>query len=120
MILLLILRRIINAVVGNFYNLYEKKMGDNFEDIRQAIDVGGPTMCHAARKSFINTVIIPTPNLYNEFCQEIIRNKGFVSLKLRFEFAQEASKILLSLMKMIDEHYSNTSYETLLETYEIV
>lgn len=62
----------IDAVIVNFYDLYEKKVGDDFEGIRQAIDIGGPTMCHAARKSFLNTVILPNPNTYLDFCNEMI------------------------------------------------
>ena len=89
----------IDVVVVNFYNLYEKELGDDFEEIRQAIDIGGPTMCHAARKSFLNTAILSSPELYKEFCDEIIQNTGSITLKLRLKLAQNASIILSKLMK---------------------
>ncbi len=109
----------IDVVVVNFYNLYEKELGDDFEEIRQAIDIGGPTMCHAARKSFLNTAILSSPELYKEFCDEIIQNTGSITLKLRLKLAQNASIILSKLMKKIEEFYCNITYEDLGESYEI-
>ncbi len=109
----------IDAVVVNFYNLYEKNLGDDFEEVRQAIDIGGPTMCHAARKSFLNTAIISSPELYKEFCEEIMQNNGSTTLRLRFKLAQNASKILSNLMRKIEELYCNVTYEDLSESYVI-
>lgn len=109
----------IDAVIVNFYDLYGRKIGDDFEDIRQAIDIGGPTMCHAARKSFLNTAIVANPSFYLDFCKEISEHGGCTTLKMRLELAQQASLILSKLMKRIEEHYSSISYEELLNAYQI-
>ena len=49
----------IQALIVNFYALDEMMADENttFEMVRQAIDVGGPSMSHNARKAFISTSI---------------------------------------------------------------
>lgn len=111
----------IDLVIINFYDL--QKEIDNksdIESIRQAIDVGGPTMCHAARKSFIHTALLTSNQEYGTFINHVRENQGSVSLKYRLELAKKASEIYTELMLKVNNIIQNISYEELDNTYKIL
>lgn len=111
----------IDAVIINFYDLQNEI--DNNSDIeskRQAIDVGGPTLCHASRKSFIHTALIASKDEYIDFITYLRENDGSVSLKYRLKMAQKASKIYTQLMIEVDNIIENITYEELERAYEII
>ena len=110
----------IDAVIVNFYDL-KSKIDDNadFESLRQAIDIGGPTMCHASRKAFLSTAIIVDPNQYPDFISHLSKENGSVSLEYRLQLAKEASSSFTSLMNDVNTIFQNAKYSDLQEAYQI-
>jgi phosphoribosylaminoimidazolecarboxamide formyltransferase / IMP cyclohydrolase len=110
-----------DALIVNFYAL--DKMADNpdatFEMIRQSIDIGGPTMAHNARKSFISTAILTDPNDYEKLIDELIANKGAVSLKTRLELSKKASKMITDYMASVDKVIQKVTIDDLKKCYEL-
>jgi len=90
------------------------------EEIRKLIDVGGPTMCHSARKAFLSTALITSPSDYKEVINELIDYGGRVSLKLRLELAKKVSLVITSYMISVDETMNNIELEDLFKAYEIM
>lgn len=111
----------IDTVIINFYDL-QKEMDNNsdIESKRQAIDVGGPTLCHAARKSFIHTALLTSSQEYMAFISHIRKNQGSISLKYRLELAKKASELYTKLMQDVNHIVQNISYEELQNTYNIL
>lgn len=110
----------IDAVIVNFYDL-KSRISENadFESLRQAIDVGGPTMCHASRKSFINTAIVVNPNQYPNLISHLSEKGGRVSLKYRLQLAKEASSSFTNLMNDVNTIFQKATYSDLEEVYKI-
>ncbi|PFZ52800.1 hypothetical protein COL68_25585 [Bacillus wiedmannii] len=91
------------------------------EEIRKLIDVGGPTMCHSARKVFLSTSsLITSPSDYKEVINELIDYGGRVSLKLRLELTKKFSSVITSYMVSVDETMNNIELEDLFKAYEIM
>jgi len=110
----------IDCVIVNFYDLRQMiDRGESFEAIRQAIDVGGPTLCHASRKSFLSTAILADTGEYDDFIDHIIVNSGATDLKYRFHLAQKASGHYQKLMELVNDFLQNASYEKVLESYDL-
>lgn len=111
----------IDALIVNFYALDEMVKNENatFEMIRQAIDVGGPSMSHNARKAFISTALITEPSNYKELVSELDKNNGAISLKTRLRLAKKASKMITDYLVSVDKAIQNTSIKDLKRCYEI-
>jgi phosphoribosylaminoimidazolecarboxamide formyltransferase / IMP cyclohydrolase len=112
----------IDALIVNFYAL-DKMMEDDkatFEMVRQAIDVGGPTMSHNARKAFISTALITEPENYSMLIEELEKNNGAVSLITRLNLAKKASILITEYLTSVDKVFQNTNYEDLKKCYDIV
>ena len=111
----------VDLVIINFYDL-QKEIDNNsdIESIRQAIDVGGPTLCHAARKSFIHIALLASSQEYGAFIYHVRENQGSVSLKYRLELAKKASEIYTDLMLNVNNIIQNISYQELESTYKIL
>lgn len=110
----------IDALLVNFYALDEMvESTNNFEMIRQSIDVGGPSMSHNARKAFISTALVTDPNHYAKLIDELKANQGAVSLKTRLELAKSASEMINNYMNSVHRVLQNTNYEDLLNCYQI-
>ncbi|MDE5802026.1 MAG: hypothetical protein K2I22_03800 [Lachnospiraceae bacterium] len=111
----------IDLVIINFYDL-QKEIDNNtdIESKRQAIDIGGPTLCHAARKSFIHTALLTSNQEYMAFMNHVRTNHGSISLKYRLELAQKASALYTELMLSVNNIVQNISYEELENTYKIL
>lgn len=110
----------IDALIVNFYALDEAvKKTNNFEIIRQSIDVGGPSMSHNARKAFISTALITDPEDYKELVEETEKNNGKVSLKTRLKLVKKASTMINEYMDSVNNVIQNIKYEELTECYEV-
>ena len=111
----------IDCVVVNFYDLREMiNRGESFEAIRQAIDVGGPTLCHGSRKSFLSTAIVADPGEYDDFIRHVAGNAGATDLKFRFALAQKASAHYQKLMELVNDFLQNASYDSVVESYDLI
>lgn len=110
-----------DAVIVNFspldINIIHNK---ELEEIRKLIDVGGPTMCHSARKAFLSTALITTPSDYKEVINELINYDGRVSLKLRLELAKKVSSMITLYMISIDKIMNNIELKDIYKSYEIM
>jgi phosphoribosylaminoimidazolecarboxamide formyltransferase/IMP cyclohydrolase len=111
----------INALIVSFYALDEMMADENasFEMVRQAIDVGGPSMSHNARKAFISTALITDPSNYKDLIEELERNDGAISLKMRLELAKKASKMITEYLLSVDKAIQKIEIEDLEKCYEI-
>ena len=67
----------IDLVIVNFYPLEEVvKKTINLDKIIKNIDIGGPTLVRAAAKNFKDVAVITSPLQYNNFLNEIKKNKS--------------------------------------------
>jgi len=112
----------IDALIVNFYALDEMaaKEDSTFEMVRQAIDVGGPSMSHNARKAFISTSLITDPANYALLVSELDKNNGAISLATRLELAKKASSMITEYLNSVDRVIQNVTTEDLEKCYEIV
>ncbi len=90
----------IDAIIINFYGFSEAvDNNESLEIIRQNIDIGGASLCHAARKAFINTVLIANPSEYGKMIDNISQNAGCSTMEYRLNAAKRASKHLTKIKK---------------------
>lgn len=82
---------IIDLVVVNLYPFKEtiSKLGVQFEDAIENIDIGGPSMVRAAAKNQERVTIVVNPQRYGEVL-ELLREKGEVPFGVRKRLAAEA------------------------------
>ena len=81
----------IDLVIVNFYPLEEVvKKTINLDKIIKNIDIGGPTLVRAAAKNFKDVAVITSPLQYNNFLNEIKKNKGSTNLNFRHKLASYA------------------------------
>ena len=60
----------------------------NLKNCIKMIDIGGPAMLRSAAKNFNFVTSISDTDYYDEFINNLIRNKGFTSLSFRKKMAQ--------------------------------
>lgn len=113
--------RYIDALIVNFYALDEMMRTEkaSFEMIRQAIDVGGPSMSHNARKAFISTALITDPSQYSDLVIELDKNNGAVSLETRIRLVKKASKMINNYMNSVNHFIQNINISELEKCYKI-
>ena len=81
----------IDLVIVNFYPFEEVLLKKhNHDKIIENIDIGGPTMVRAAAKNYKDVTVISNINQYENFINELSKNKGSTSLKFRKKLAGEA------------------------------
>ena len=81
----------IDLVIVNFYPFEEVvKKTVNLDKIIKNIDIGGPTLVRAAAKNFKDVAVITSPLQYNNFLNEIKKNKGSTNLNFRHKLASYA------------------------------
>lgn len=103
----------IDLVVVNLYPFKEvaSKPDSSIEDIIENIDIGGPTLIRSAAKNHDDVIIICNPHDYEPLLDEMLKNKGNISLKTRRMLAVKAY-----------EHTSNYDkhiYRTLNNLFEL-
>ena len=113
--------RYIDALIVNFYTLdaVVEKENSTFEMVRQAIDVGGPSMSHNARKAFISTALITDPKNYPLLIEELRSNGGSIGLATRLNLAKKASTMITDYLMSIDRMFQNINISQLKDCYEI-
>jgi len=82
----------IELVIVNLYPFKQTIANPDcsFEDAIENIDIGGPTMVRAAAKNYRKVAIVTDPQDYLPLSQELVENKGSISLATRFQLAQKA------------------------------
>lgn len=82
----------IDMVVVNLYPFKEtvSKEGVTVEQARGNIDIGGPCMIRASAKNFIRVASVVDPSDYDGIIQEMQKNRGGISLDLRYRLALKA------------------------------
>ncbi len=94
----------IDLVIVNFYPFENTlKKTKNHNKIIENIDVGGPTMVRSAAKNYNDVTVITSPDQYEEFIQEIKKNKGYTTLNFR----EKLSRIAFSETAYYDSLISN-------------
>ena len=81
----------IDLVVVNLYPFEEMlKIGADFEECIENIDVGGPTLIRAAAKNHENVTVVTDPEDYKLVIETMTKNKGATTLELRRLLASRA------------------------------
>ncbi|MFA6008528.1 MAG: hypothetical protein WC799_00995 [Desulfobacteraceae bacterium] len=82
----------IDMVIVNLYPFKEtiSKQDVTAEAARSNIDIGGPTMVRASAKNFIRVASVVDPSDYPAILEDLKENKGFITLKRRFDLARKA------------------------------
>ena len=72
-------------------NLYEFEnalnKGLETRDLVEEIDIGGPTLLRAGAKNFHSMAVLPDPQFYTRFLQELEQNNHSINLDFRQEMA---------------------------------
>jgi phosphoribosylaminoimidazolecarboxamide formyltransferase / IMP cyclohydrolase len=81
----------IDVVVVNFYPFVDEAVNKKlaFQKAIEFIDIGGPSMIRAAAKNYHSIVPLCNVDLYNEFMNEYLVNKGQIPLDIRQKYACE-------------------------------
>ncbi|MFZ1137098.1 MAG: bifunctional phosphoribosylaminoimidazolecarboxamide formyltransferase/IMP cyclohydrolase [Candidatus Korobacteraceae bacterium] len=82
----------IDMVVVNLY-AFEKtasKLGVEFHDIIENIDIGGPSMVRSAAKNFQDVAVVTSPSDYDEIAKEMFAHGGSLLLATKWRLAQKA------------------------------
>ena len=84
----------IDMVVVNFYPFWEKtKELKELDRLVEFIDIGGPSLVRAGSKNFLNVCVVADKKFYPLVKEEMSKNRGKVSFKLRKRLAIESFKI---------------------------
>jgi len=92
-----------DLVCVNLYNF--KRAVQEDMDLHQAIeqiDIGGPTLLRAAAKNLNSVCVLPSPEFYTEFIQEV-KNNGAIGLDFRRKTAAYTFKTTSEYDRMIAE-----------------
>jgi len=84
----------IDMVVVNLYPFEATiaKSGVKLEEAIENIDIGGPSMLRSAAKNYRSVTVVSSPDQYAFVLEEMKKNNGEVSDKLRAAFAAEVFK----------------------------
>jgi phosphoribosylaminoimidazolecarboxamide formyltransferase/IMP cyclohydrolase len=77
--------KLIDLVVVNLYPFEKEPSIEN-------IDIGGPAMIRSAAKNFESVCVVVNPGRYGEVLEELKKNRGEISEKMRETLAAEAFK----------------------------
>lgn len=82
----------IDMVVGDLYpfEAAARSASAPIEELRQRIDIGGPTMIRAAAKNFLRVVSVSSPRQYGELVGELKASGGATGLEFRRRLAAAA------------------------------
>ncbi len=83
-------------------NLYDFKnaldKGLKGKDLIEQIDIGGPTLLRAGAKNFYSVAVLPSPDFYEEFINELKEN----NFKISLEFRKKTAKYVFELTSKYD------------------
>ena len=97
----------IDLVIVNFYpfnNIIKKN--NNFKNIIENIDVGGPTLVRAAAKNFEDVLIVVDPTNYTDLIDEINKYKGSTSWNFRKTMAINAFNEVANYDSIIANYFN--------------
>lgn len=111
----------IDMVVVNLYPFKEtiSKPNVSAELARGNIDIGGPCMIRASAKNFIRVAPVVSPADYPQILIEMEKNKGAVSLELRFRLAQKAFEHTAIYDRTIADFLATRSFEEVGRCYRM-
>lgn len=94
-----------DLVCVNLYN-FAQAVSQNLQlaDAVEQIDIGGPCMLRAAAKNFHSVTVLPGPNHYPDFMDEMNKNNGAVSLTFRRDMARLTFAVTARYDAMIAEY----------------
>jgi len=103
----------IDLVIVNLYP-FESTINDpkcTLELAIENIDIGGPTMIRAAAKNYKSVTVLTSPDEYDNFSKELIKNKGQLKESYRFKLAQNAFSHTAHYDKAISNYLSKNDQQ---------
>ena len=116
----------IDMVVCNLYQFKEaiEKPGIKLEDALEMIDIGGPTMIRAAAKNFLDVIVVPSPDYYDDIIDELREYKGAITEQTRLILAQDVFTIMADynavIANYLQKYYNPESLfpNTMIKVYD--
>jgi phosphoribosylaminoimidazolecarboxamide formyltransferase / IMP cyclohydrolase len=101
----------IDVAAVNFYPFEEIIAADKttFEDARDNIDVGGPTMLRAAAKNFLGCVALCDPADYQAFLDHLRENEGCTTLDFRASLAEKVFRMTSHYDEVIADYLADNT-----------
>ncbi|MDQ7031538.1 MAG: IMP cyclohydrolase [Desulfonauticus sp.] len=94
-----------DLICVNLYNFKEAiKNSLELKEAVEKIDIGGPTLLRAGAKNFHSVCVLPDPQFYADFKQELIQHNG-ITLTFRLKMATETFKLTSNYDKMIADYF---------------
>ncbi|MFP4212626.1 MAG: IMP cyclohydrolase [Desulfohalobiaceae bacterium] len=88
-------------------NLYDfgqaLQKGLQVSELIEEIDIGGPTLLRAGAKNFHSIAVLPSPESYSRFRQELQENNNQVSLEFRQEMAAHTFSLISDYDRMVSQ-----------------
>jgi phosphoribosylaminoimidazolecarboxamide formyltransferase/IMP cyclohydrolase len=102
----------IDYVIVDLYP-FENTVNDakSHEEIIEKIDIGGISLIRAAAKNFNHVVCLSSVDHYDEFLDELDKNKGIFSIEKKKKYAAKAFKISSSYDNFINQYFEKGSIE---------
>lgn len=101
----------IDMIVVNLYPFKEViSKGCTFEDAIENIDIGGPSMIRAAAKNFKFVTVVVDPADYPEVIDNMRKNNGETTDKLRFYLAKKVFYVTSDYDKAIHTYLSENKF----------
>ena len=103
----------IDLIVVNLYP-FEKTISkqSSLEDAIENIDIGGPAMTRAAAKNFYHVAVISSPNDYENFKNEFVKNKE-ISYETRLMLSKKAFSLITHYDLAISDYLETLSQNDL-------
>lgn len=102
----------IDMVVINLYPFVETiREGAEFAECIENIDIGGPAMIRAAAKNHDHVAVVTDPQDYDRVLEEMEKNKGAISYKLRQSLAFTAFSLTATYDSSIAGWFANQTKE---------
>lgn len=110
----------IDMVIVNLYPFRQtvSQSGVTVEQARGNIDIGGPCMIRAAAKNFLRVASVADPADYGRILSEMKKNKGAISLELRFSLAQKAFNHTADYDRAIADFLASKSFGETADCYK--
>jgi phosphoribosylaminoimidazolecarboxamide formyltransferase/IMP cyclohydrolase len=105
----------IDLLVVNLYPFEATvaKEGSTHEEIIENIDIGGPAMLRSAGKNYEGVAVLTAASQYEQFANELKKNKGSVSYQVRLALATEAFEHVALYDRAIADYFTGKQKITL-------
>ena len=97
----------IDLIIVNFYPFENVIKNNNFKNIIENIDIGGPTLVRAAAKNFDDVLVVTSPKNYINVIEEINKYKGSTSLNFRRQMAINAFNEVANYDSIIANYFND-------------